>query len=130
MFDSMVLFQDELHDNGDCIETVKFRVMQSGFFCLHRLFLRGMFVVVVLSSSSCFSSVDNVVSTIHDTRVYHEFGSDVVLHEFQVRSSTYQELEKEGKIPSDLSKLADDNYMYENCKQRELVTKVIKMNNK
>lgn len=68
LYDHMVLFQDELHDNGDCIQTVKFRVMDSGFFCLHREFLR----------------VDNVVATINDTRIYHAFGTDFVLHEFQV----------------------------------------------
>ncbi len=53
-FDQMVLFQDELADNGDCIQSVKVRVMPSGFFCLHRMFLR----------------VDDVICTIRDTRLY------------------------------------------------------------
>ena len=111
MWDGMVLFQDELHDNGDCLETVKYRVMNSGFFCLHRLFLR----------------VDGVVATIHDTRVYHAFGSDVVLQEWQVRSNTYEEMREKDKIPTDLSKLADDNYMYEKLDKKELVTRQINL---
>lgn len=106
LFEQQVLFQDELADNGDCIESVKVRVMPSGFFCLHRMFLR----------------VDDVVCTIRDTRIYHAFGSPHVLHEFQVRSNAVSELRK--RVP-DASKFADDAFMWDILTQRSLVTTAI-----
>jgi type 2A phosphatase activator TIP41 len=106
-FDQMVLFQDELSDNGDCIESVKVRAMPSGFFCLHRMFLR----------------VDDVVCTIRDTRLYHAFGSPVLLHEWQVRSNPLSDLKK----ITDPSKFADDNFMWEQLTPRTLVTKSINL---
>lgn len=105
-FDSQVLFEDELGDNGTCIETVKLRVMPSGFFCLHRLFTR----------------VDEVVCTIRDTRIYHAFHSASVLHEYQVRSNPWAEIKK--RVP-DPSKYADDAFMWDLLTQRSLVTKAI-----
>lgn len=105
-FDQQVLFEDELADNGDCIQSVKVRVMPSGFFCLHRLFLR----------------VDDVVCTIRDTRIYHAFGSPHVLHEFQMRSNPVSELRKH--VP-DASKFADDAFMWDLLTQRSLVNKAL-----
>ena len=110
-WDQLVLMEDELADNGVCIETVKLRVMKSGFFCLHRLLLR----------------VDDVVATIHDTRLYHEFGSDRLFHEFSVRSSTYEQLRKAGTLPSDPSLFSDDNFLYGILDKVSLETKILRI---
>ncbi len=111
-FESLVLMEDELADNGTCQQSAKVRVMPSGFFCLHRMLLR----------------VDEVVATIHDTRLYHEFGSDVVFHEFSVRSSSYEQLKASGKYPKDdPALLGDENYLYESLEKVSLVTSVIRV---
>jgi len=55
-FDEVVLYEDELADNGAAVLTVKIRVMATGFFILMRFFLR----------------VDGVLVRLNDTRVYHQ----------------------------------------------------------
>ena len=65
-YQDMMLFEDELADNGIAKLTVKMRVMPSSFFILLRFFLR----------------VDDVLIRINDTRVYHEAGTDFILSEF------------------------------------------------
>ncbi len=56
-YDDIVLFEDELADNGSSIVNVKVRVMPSGFLVLQRFFLR----------------VDDVVFRVFDTRLYCQF---------------------------------------------------------
>ncbi|GAC96935.1 type 2A phosphatase activator TIP41 [Pseudozyma hubeiensis SY62] len=56
-YDDIVLYEDELADNGSSIVNVKVRVMPSGFLVLQRFFLR----------------VDDVVFRVFDTRLYCEF---------------------------------------------------------
>lgn len=70
------LFDDELNDNGLSMGNFRVRVMKDCLFGLLRNYLR----------------VDNVIVRIVDTRIYHEFGSNVILRDFQVRESTYDEL--------------------------------------
>ncbi|XP_044078400.1 TIP41-like protein isoform X2 [Siniperca chuatsi] len=55
-FDEVLLFEDELHDHGVSMISVKIRVMPTSFFLLLRFFLR----------------VDGVLIRINDTRLYHE----------------------------------------------------------
>jgi type 2A phosphatase activator TIP41 len=111
-YEQLVLMEDELADNGTCIESAKVRVMTTGFFCLHRMLLR----------------VDDVVATINDTRLYHEFGTNVVFHEFSVRSSTYEQLKRAGKYPhNDPAQLGDENFLYESLEKVSLVTRQIKL---
>eukprot|EP01004_Peranema_trichophorum_P007356 NODE_6134_length_922_cov_42.226533_g5543_i0.p1 GENE.NODE_6134_length_922_cov_42.226533_g5543_i0~~NODE_6134_length_922_cov_42.226533_g5543_i0.p1 ORF type:complete len:256 (+),score=43.78 NODE_6134_length_922_cov_42.226533_g5543_i0:74-841(+) len=76
--ETAVLYEDELHDNGVSKLTVRMRVMPSCFFLLMRHWLR----------------VDEVVSRVRDIRVFHKFGSDLV-----VRETSVKELELE-KTPS------------------------------
>ncbi|KAI4885539.1 hypothetical protein NFI96_022480, partial [Prochilodus magdalenae] len=55
-FEDVLLFEDELHDHGVSMISVKIRVMPTSFFVLLRFFLR----------------VDGVLIRINDTRLYHE----------------------------------------------------------
>ncbi|CAG8666844.1 3901_t:CDS:2, partial [Paraglomus occultum] len=92
-YNENVLYEDELADNGTAILFVKVRVMPSGFFALHRFFLR----------------VDNVLFRMNDTRVYHEFGSDKITREFMSREQPYAKIRS--LIPlhrrEDVSQLTD-----------------------
>ncbi|EST06113.1 TIP41-like protein [Kalmanozyma brasiliensis GHG001] len=56
-YDDVVLYEDELADNGSSIVSVKVRVMPSGFLVLQRFYLR----------------VDDVVFRVFDTRLYCAF---------------------------------------------------------
>lgn len=56
-FDDVVLYEDELGDNGSSVLSVKVRVMPTGVLALQRFFLR----------------VDNVVFRVFDTRMYIGF---------------------------------------------------------
>lgn len=75
-FEDVLLFEDELHDHGVSMISVKIRVMPTSFFLLLRFFLR----------------VDGVLIRIHDTRLYHEAGKDFMLREFSARESKISEL--------------------------------------
>lgn len=81
-YSDVTLFEDELHDNGTAICSVKIRVMPTGFYILLRFFLR----------------VDNVLVRINDTRLYHEFGTAYIIREFTGRESKIEDL----KIPTAL----------------------------
>jgi type 2A phosphatase activator TIP41 len=55
-YDDVILYEDELADNGTALLSAKIRVMVSGFYLLLRFFLR----------------VDGVVVRLNDTRIYHQ----------------------------------------------------------
>lgn len=61
----VILFEDELDDNGTASYKVRVRVMPSFFFVLARFFLR----------------VDDVYIRIYDTRYFHRFGSPLIVRE-------------------------------------------------
>lgn len=44
-----------------------------------------------------------------------------------MRSSTFDEFKKSGNYPKDPSKLADENFLYENLGKKSLVTKILKV---
>jgi type 2A phosphatase activator TIP41 len=95
-FDEVVLFEDELADNGGSFLSVKVRVMPGYFYALLRFYMR----------------VDDVTMRIYDTRIFHEYGSSHLLREYQTREATYQQLAQQGKMPSDLSQLTDSNFVW------------------
>ncbi|XP_026872817.1 TIP41-like protein [Electrophorus electricus] len=76
-FEDVLLFEDELHDHGVSMISVKIRVMPTSFFVLLRFFLR----------------VDGVLIRINDTRLYHEAGQDYMLREFSTRESKVSALQ-------------------------------------
>ncbi|KAL0121295.1 hypothetical protein PUN28_008749 [Cardiocondyla obscurior] len=75
-YHDLTLFEDELHDNGIAVNSVKIRVMPGSFFILLRYFLR----------------IDNVMIRINDTRIYHEFGKNYLLREFTSREAKVQDI--------------------------------------
>ncbi|XP_029166342.1 TIP41-like protein [Nylanderia fulva] len=75
-YHDLTLFEDELHDNGIAVNSVKIRVMPSSFFILLRYFLR----------------IDNVMLRINDTRIYHEFGKNYLLREYTSREAKVQDI--------------------------------------
>ncbi|XP_059142040.1 TIP41-like protein isoform X2 [Physella acuta] len=77
-YEDILLFEDELSDNGTSMLSVKVRVMPSCFFILLRFFVR----------------VDQVLIRINDTRFYHEAGTNYMLREFSSKE------EKTSNIPS------------------------------
>ncbi|KAK9465594.1 TIP41-like family-domain-containing protein [Lipomyces arxii] len=62
-FDDVVLFEDELGDNGIAMYSVKIRVMSERLFLLARFFLR----------------VDGVLLRVKDTRLFIEYADDPVV---------------------------------------------------
>lgn len=73
LFDEVVLYEDELADNGISILSVKIRVHPERLFILSRFFLR----------------LDEVLFRVRDTRVYIDFATGEVIREYQAREETY-----------------------------------------
>eukprot|EP00164_Ancoracysta_twista_P002606 GFYU01003467.1.p1 GENE.GFYU01003467.1~~GFYU01003467.1.p1 ORF type:complete len:267 (+),score=78.37 GFYU01003467.1:152-952(+) len=93
-YDDVVLFEDELHDNGIASLSCKVRVMPSCWFCLMRFGLR----------------VDGVLFRVVDTRIFAEYGKDYVIREYQFREGKFQDLDVPDlqlKDPQELIELLD-----------------------
>lgn len=75
-YQDILLFEDELADNGTSMMNVKIRVMPSGLFILLRFFMR----------------VDNVMIRVNDTRVYHEAGTNYILREYSSRDDKVSDI--------------------------------------
>lgn len=77
-FDDMVLYEDELGDNGISVLSCKIRVMPERLLLLSRFFLR----------------VDNVIFRVRDTRVYVDFNENLVIREYKEQEANYQDVLK------------------------------------
>ncbi|KAK6501614.1 hypothetical protein TWF481_009449 [Arthrobotrys musiformis] len=77
-FDDVMLYEDELADNGMSILSVKIRVMPARLLLLARFYMR----------------LDDVVFRIRDTRVFVEFAEGVVLREYQEKEDSYENVKK------------------------------------
>lgn len=75
-YHDLTLFEDELHDNGIAVCSVKIRVMPHSFFILLRYFLR----------------IDNVMLRVNDTRIFHEFGKNYLLREYTSREAKVENI--------------------------------------
>lgn len=75
-YHDLTLFEDELHDNGIAVSSVKIRIMPQDFFILLRYFLR----------------IDGVMLRVKDTRIYHEFGQTYLLQEFTTREAAVKDI--------------------------------------
>lgn len=75
-FDQVILFEDELADNGISNLEAKVRVMPSGIFILLRLFLR----------------IENVLFRVNETRLYCEFEKDYLISEYLSREMPYNNI--------------------------------------
>ncbi|XP_065057206.1 TIP41-like protein [Rhopilema esculentum] len=86
-YEDVILFEDELADNGMASLNIKIRVMAGAFFALLRFFLR----------------VDNVLVRINDTRLYHETGTNFLLREYSSKEQKFSKLKNPFGNPSDLA---------------------------
>lgn len=84
LFDEVMLYEDELADNGIAMLNVKVRVMPDRLLVLQRFFLR----------------LDDVIIRIRDTRVYVEFATGEVVREYVAREDSYSNVKKVGAFPS------------------------------
>ena len=73
-FDEVVLYEDEMADNGITMFSCKIRVMPSRLLLLCRFFMR----------------LDNVLIRIRDTRVYVEFATGEVIREYVAKEESYE----------------------------------------
>lgn len=73
-FEDLVLYEDELADNGITILSCKIRVMPQRLLLLSRFFLR----------------LDDVVFRIRDTRVFVEFATGEVIREYTAREDQFE----------------------------------------
>ncbi|KAL3700651.1 hypothetical protein R1sor_018673 [Riccia sorocarpa] len=108
-FDEVVLYEDELADNGISLLTVKVRVMPKCWFLLLRYWLR----------------VDGVLMRLRDTRIFSKFGTDssevpVVLRERCVKEETFQSLASKG-YPKDAGAYADPSIAGERMQTKLLM---------
>ncbi|KAG2418646.1 hypothetical protein HFD88_001747 [Aspergillus terreus] len=77
-FDEVILYEDELADNGITMLSCKIRVMPSRLLLLLRFFMR----------------LDNVLFRLRDTRVYVDFEQQEVIREYQSKEGEYEAVRK------------------------------------
>lgn len=73
-FDEVMLYEDEMADNGITMYSCKIRVMPARLLLLCRFFMR----------------LDNVLLRIRDTRVYVDFGTGEVIREYIAKEEKYE----------------------------------------
>lgn len=79
-FDEVILYEDELADNGITMLSCKIRVMPSRLLLLLRFFMR----------------LDNVLFRLRDTRVYIDFDTLEVIREYQAKECAYETVRNVG----------------------------------
>ncbi|OJD17968.1 hypothetical protein AJ78_01999 [Emergomyces pasteurianus Ep9510] len=75
-FDEVMLYEDELADNGIAMLSCKIRVMPSRLLLLCRFFMR----------------LDNVLVRLRDTRIYVDFETREVIREYQAKEEEYDKV--------------------------------------
>ena len=73
-FDEVILYEDEMADNGITMYSCKIRVMPDRLLLLCRFFMR----------------LDNVLLRIRDTRIYIDFGTGEVIREYVAKEEKYE----------------------------------------
>ncbi|PNS18735.1 hypothetical protein CAC42_5274 [Sphaceloma murrayae] len=96
-FDDVVLYEDELADNGIAMFSVKVRVMPERMLLLSRFFLR----------------LDGVIVRVRDTRVYIELGSNRIIRQYTAKEDTYDKMRSklQGRRENVPEALRDSNLM-------------------
>lgn len=82
-FDEVVLYEDELADNGIAMLSCKIRVMPGRLLLLSRFFMR----------------LDNVLIRLRDTRVYVDFETREVIREYQAKECEYEKVRQVNEAP-------------------------------
>lgn len=75
-FDEVMLYEDELADNGIAMLSCKIRVMPSRLLLLTRFFMR----------------LDNVLVRLRDTRIYVDFDTGEVIREYLSKEAEYEKV--------------------------------------
>jgi len=73
-FDEVMLYEDEMADNGITLYSCKIRIMPARLLLLCRFFMR----------------LDNVLVRMRDTRVYVEFATGEVIREYVAKEESYE----------------------------------------
>lgn len=73
-YDDVMLYEDELADNGIAVMSCKIRVMADRLLLLCRFFLR----------------LDGVIVRLRDTRVYVELASNTVIRQYTAKEEAYE----------------------------------------
>jgi type 2A phosphatase activator TIP41 len=81
-FDEVVLYEDELADNGIAMLSCKIRVMPGRLLLLSRFFMR----------------LDNVLIRLRDTRVYVDFETREVIREYLSKECEYEKVRQVGPL--------------------------------
>ncbi|CAG9327482.1 unnamed protein product [Blepharisma stoltei] len=76
----ILLYEDELNDNGHSRFNFRIRCMEDCFFALIRSYLR----------------VDHVIVRIIDTQIFHKFSERKILREFQLKEADFDALRSSG----------------------------------
>ena len=112
-FDEVVLYEDELADNGIAMLSCKIRVMPARLLLLVRFFMR----------------LDDVVFRIRDTRVFVEFGTGEVIREYTAREEKYKEVRRKlaGRKEDVLAIMRDPNRLAEHIPVVEQTLEGVKL---
>lgn len=78
-FEDLVLYEDELADNGITMLSCKIRVMPDRLLLLCRFFLR----------------LDDVIFRIRDTRIFVEFATGEVIREYTAREEQFETVRRQ-----------------------------------
>jgi len=73
-YNEIILFEDELADNGISQLSVRVRVMPSCFFILQRFWLR----------------IDDVLFRLVETRIFHDYTTNFLIRDFQAKESPFK----------------------------------------
>ena len=101
-FDEIILYEDEMADNGITMYSCKIRVMPERLLLLCRFFMR----------------LDNVLLRIRDTRVYVDFGTGEVIREYVAKEEKYEAVRQVRSIVDTFHLRITEQCLTETCIKR------------
>lgn len=110
-FDEMILYEDELGDNGISILNIKIRVMSDCMLLLQRLFMR----------------VDDVIIKIIDTRLYIDFDNNKIIREQKFFQDDYDHILSKLRGNDPKKWLRDVNWCVKNLTQINKISEFINL---
>ena len=114
-FDDMILYEDELADNGISLLTCKIRVMNERLLLLMRFFL----------------NVDDVILRVYDTRIYVEFDTNEIIREFKKYEGDNEILQRYSRIANSIDPkalLRDSNWVVKHIPLKTRECEYLKFN--
>merc|ERR1712059_1785 len=108
-FDEVVLYEDELDDNGVTKLSVKMRVMPSGGQPSNTSHIpiehENITFVGIFLLLRFYLRVDNTLIRVYDTRVYFEVENDFILREYSEREETVEKLVVPREVGTDQNEI-------------------------